>query len=176
MLYRLLCNPEFIAAVAWYLKTSDIQTFNPGAIPPLSADKKLMINESKSGINQAIQHLKDVWPADLIPAPWLTAILKLELEDHEEYRSPGGGFMQLPPRQVGAALKSERVFKLSHALSKKPRYKYKDKPTEVYILRDWGKWKDLGHERDAVSQEIGKAKCDDVDAAIKRYIRISRSE
>ena len=65
-LYGLLGDPEFINAIAVYLRDRDISGFNPGERPPMNEAKRAAVNASKSTISLNAEMLMRDWPTDVI--------------------------------------------------------------------------------------------------------------
>ncbi|MNQ95354.1 hypothetical protein D3C85_1109080 [compost metagenome] len=65
-LYAALNDPEFINAVAMFLKTRDISQFKPGERPPMNNAKLSVVGASKSLTQQRADEIVAHWPADII--------------------------------------------------------------------------------------------------------------
>lgn len=60
-LYALLPNPNFIASVRHLLDTTDISSFNPGAIAPMNEAKQRMQNAMVGIVDRAIESFMRSW-------------------------------------------------------------------------------------------------------------------
>lgn len=65
-LYAALNDPEFINAVAIFLKARDISEFKPGERPPMNNAKLSVVGASKSLTQQRADEIVENWPADII--------------------------------------------------------------------------------------------------------------
>lgn len=79
-LYELLHEQTFIDAVAHRLRTRDIGNFNPGSRGLMTADKKALIDSSKSEAQEWIERIIAHWPCDFISSKHFKKIA-YELDD-----------------------------------------------------------------------------------------------
>ena len=74
-LYVALKDPQFIASVAWMLRTRDISAFNPGEHALMNDAKRELVGASRSEADDVIAHLVADHPADVIANSTLGAML-----------------------------------------------------------------------------------------------------
>jgi hypothetical protein len=74
-LYAALRDPEFIASVAWMLKTRDVSGFKPGAHAMMNEAKRDMVAASKSEADDIIASVIESHPADVITNSALAGLL-----------------------------------------------------------------------------------------------------
>ena len=103
-MFARLADPDFIAAVAWYLHTLDLGEFNPGERAAWSESKADVISSGVNGIVASIQTLATEWPGDAVTADQLrahivgqTGVKRETLYNFSKYLAPAGVRMY-PPR------------------------------------------------------------------------------
>jgi primase-polymerase (primpol)-like protein len=122
-LYAALKDPEFIKAVAQFLRTRDISSFNPGEHAALNEAKRELIAASRSEADETLMQLVAVCPSDVIPSSILGALLT---------GVPGG---KVTPAHRHAI---ERAGIRTHGA----RIRVGSVSTRVCILRNHPKWKE----------------------------------
>lgn len=74
-LYGTLDKPGFIDAVATALAARDLSRFNPGARAIANTARAEVVGTSKTEVQQAVEMVRDYWPADVIPNTTLADII-----------------------------------------------------------------------------------------------------
>ena len=105
-LYGLLQDPEFIAAVAEFLRQRDISHFNPGETPPMTKAKLALIDMTRTEAEKILEDIVKRWPVDVVGWSEITQLMG----DHAP--SPGAvkhitgraGLVRLKPRPRVASL------------------------------------------------------------------------
>lgn len=83
-LYQLLKNPDFVDSVVYFLRVRDISHFNPGERPPMNDAKSQVMEELRSDLDNALEHLKECWPSDLINSAEIRTALRILLGTDEK--------------------------------------------------------------------------------------------
>jgi len=134
-LYAALDSPEFINAVAQFLRARDISCFNAGARAVMNDAKRELIAASRSEADETLMQLVESCPADIISNPMLGALLA----------GQQGGV--LTPAHFHAL---ERAGIRSH----EGRIKIEGVATRVRILRNYERWKNANAEQ--IRNELAK--------------------
>jgi hypothetical protein len=119
-LYGLLGNPQFVAAVAEFLRQRDLRHFKPGAPPPMTQAKAELIGFSQSEDDVNAKAVAAHWPVDVILAKEIAEVFG------------DGGTARAPVRH---ALDRAGIRKLP----KKVRY-FEHGVQHVYAVRNFERW------------------------------------
>lgn len=76
MLYRLREDPMFIASVAHALRTRDISSFKPGALPPMTEAKARLLDRTRSDAETVMREITETWPSDIISSAKLREFME----------------------------------------------------------------------------------------------------
>jgi phage/plasmid primase-like uncharacterized protein len=121
-LYGALHDPALGPSVREWLRRRDISRFNPGAMPPLSAAKRRMIELSKSDTDRAVDAIVRLWPSDLIMASVLRAAC-------------GAGGASDGDRSARAAAAASAMRSLRHALERAGVVKLEGRMVRPFLRR-----------------------------------------
>jgi hypothetical protein len=135
-LYKLRDDPQFIASVAHYLRQRDISAFKPGAIPPINAAKRSLLDRTRSEAEEVLQERLPSWPSDLIDSEMLRNILGDDM--------PSGRAMRHICDRVG-------MTKIGRLKKQTP---FGEREVKVYAIRNATEW--MNAPTDAWRKELAK--------------------
>jgi hypothetical protein len=102
-LYARLDDPEFIAAVGWFLSQRDISAFNPGATPELNAAKLAVIDATTPDMDRELAEVVAVWESPVAVASDLLQACDIKPDDRTARAAFGfamrrAGHLRLPSK------------------------------------------------------------------------------
>lgn len=66
----------FIASVAHALRTRDISSFKPGALPPMTEAKARLLDRTRSDAETVMREITETWPSDIISSAKLREFME----------------------------------------------------------------------------------------------------